>query len=362
MIIPELPSYLTNLGGGEYKGLIISLFTLTALISRPFSGKLADQIGRVPVMMFGSFVCVICSFCYPVLTGVSGFLLLRLVHGFSTGFTPTGLTAYLADIIPASKRGEAMGILGTAGTIGMALGPAVGGAVANNFSLDVMFYCSSFFAIASITILFTSKETLTDKKRFSHTMLKLHKKELLERSVMMPCIVMVLHAYGYGAMYTVMPDFGEFVGIRNKGLLFTYLTVASLLVRMVAGKASDVYGRKNVLKVSMFLMCIGMVVIGTAKEDLQLAIGTVIYGLANGMTSPTLFAWVTDLSHDHNKGKAISTLYMFMEFGIGVGALASGFIFSNNTNNFFITFMVCAVLVAMAFIYLLMLDKKKSMA
>ena len=46
MMIPELPAYLTSLGGGEHKGLIIALFTLTAGFSRPFSGKLADTIGE----------------------------------------------------------------------------------------------------------------------------------------------------------------------------------------------------------------------------------------------------------------------------------------------------------------------------
>ena len=88
MMIPELPAYLTQLGGAEYKGLIIALFTLMAGISRPFSGKLTDTIGRVPVMIFGSLVCVVCSLLYPVLTSVSGFLLLRFFHGFSTGFKP----------------------------------------------------------------------------------------------------------------------------------------------------------------------------------------------------------------------------------------------------------------------------------
>ena len=89
MMIPELPDYLTKLGGAEYKGLIIALFTLMAGISRPFSGKLTDTIGRVPVMIFGSLVCVVCSLLYPVLTSVAGFLLLRFFHGFSTGFKPT---------------------------------------------------------------------------------------------------------------------------------------------------------------------------------------------------------------------------------------------------------------------------------
>ena len=51
MLIPELPEFLTRLGGEQYKGFIISLFTLTAMASRPFSGKLTDMMGRKPVMM-----------------------------------------------------------------------------------------------------------------------------------------------------------------------------------------------------------------------------------------------------------------------------------------------------------------------
>src|ERR1043165_3368054 len=127
MIIPQLPFFLTSLGGADYKGLIISLFTVTAMLSRPFSGKLADRIGRKPVIIFGAAVCFVCSIIYPFMTTVFGFLLLRLFHGFSTGFTPTGQSAYLSDIIPADRRGEAMGLLGTAGSVGSAAGPPLGG-------------------------------------------------------------------------------------------------------------------------------------------------------------------------------------------------------------------------------------------
>ena len=42
LLLPELPDHLTRLGGGEYKGYIIALFTLTAGLSRPFTGKLAE--------------------------------------------------------------------------------------------------------------------------------------------------------------------------------------------------------------------------------------------------------------------------------------------------------------------------------
>ena len=115
MLLGELPHYLDSIGGQAYKGLIIGLFALAALFSRPFSGRLSDTIGRVPVMIFGAFVCIAAGFIYPLLTTISGFLILRFLHGFSTGFKPTGTTAYLADIIPPNKRGEAMGILGDGG-------------------------------------------------------------------------------------------------------------------------------------------------------------------------------------------------------------------------------------------------------
>jgi MFS family permease len=352
MIIPELPAYLTSLGGAEYKGLIISLFTFTAMISRPFSGKLADKIGRVPVMVFGPIVCVVCSAIYPLVTTVAGFLILRLIHGFSTGFKPTGQTAYLSDVIPAERRGEAMGLLGTAGSLGMAGGPAIGGTLANSFGLDAMFYCSSFFGLISIVILLGVKETLKHKHPFQMQLLKMNGDDLFEPLVIVPCLVMVLSSFAYGAVYTIIPDFGEFVGIQNKGLLFTYLTVASLLVRLMGGKASDRWGRRPVLMIATAMIALAMIIIGTAASKLQLILGVAFYGFGQGTLSPTLLAWAADLSDENHKGRGVASLYMAMEFGIGIGAFTSGFIYGNNASNFFITFFTCSLLSALAFAYL----------
>ena len=353
MIIPELPAYLTSLGGEEYKGLIISLFALTAMLSRPFSGKLSDTIGRIPVMMSGAIVCLICSFIYPVLTSVAGFLLLRFVHGFSTGFTPTGQTAYISDIIPVERRGEAMGLLGTAGAVGMASGPAIGGMLANSAGLDAMFYCSSAFGFISVLIILGMKETLHEKHSFSLKHLQVSKRDLFERRVLVPCFIMVLCAYSYGALFTVIPDFGEHVGIRNKGLLFTCLTIASLLVRLLGGKASDLYGRQAVLRISTAMMVVSMLIIACSNSPFQLIMGVTAYGFAQGVTSPTLLAWATDLSPINRKGRGVSSLYISMEFGIGVGALASGFIYASRTDQFDSAFLVCGSLAAVAFLYLM---------
>jgi len=353
MIIPELPEFLTKLGGADYKGLIISLFTVTAMLSRPFSGKLADRLGRKPVIIFGGVVCLICSLFYPWLTTLFGFFLLRFFHGFSTGFSPTGVSAYVSDVIPANRRGEAMGFIGTAGAIGMASGPAIGRAIANQFGLNFMFYLSSFFALVAIAITLGLKETLKERHEVSLSLFKIQKKDLFEPLVTAPCLVMVLAAYAYGAVYTLLPDFGQHLGINNKGVLFSFLTVASLLVRLMAGKASDIYGRIPVLKVTISLIIVSMLIIGLADTSLMLIIGVSIYGFGQGATSPTLLAWATDLSSDEHRGRGIASLYISMEMGIGLGALFSGWMYGNSPSKFLYCFTIASTLSLIAFIYLL---------
>ncbi|MBX7127028.1 MAG: MFS transporter [Cyclobacteriaceae bacterium] len=353
MIIPELPDFLSRLGGASYKGLIISLFTVTAMISRPFSGKLADKVGRKPVIIFGAVVCIFCSALYPLLTSIFGFFLLRLVHGFSTGFTPTGQTAFLGDIIPPHRRGEATGILGTAGTVGMAGGPALGGWLATSYSLEVMFYVSSAFALLSVLIVASIRETVEQRQRFVINHLRIHREDLFEPRVWIPCVVMVLTAYAYGALYTVMPDLGAHLGIHNKGVLFSYFTLASLMIRLLAGKASDRYGRAPVLIASSLVITAGMLLLSLATSQWIMITGVVLYGLGQGSTSPTLLAWATDLSDERYKGRGVASLYIFMEFGIGMGAVVSGFLYDNRPDRFLITFALCSALSFLAFLFLI---------
>jgi MFS family permease len=342
MIIPELPAFLTALGGEDYKGFIISLFTLTAGFSRPFSGKLTDKVGRIPVMIFGASVCFALGFIYPLVTTIFGFFLLRLVHGFSTGFKPTGTVAYVADIVPVSKRGEAMGIAGFSGTMGMALGPAI----------NAMFYVSSGVAILSVLILAGMKETLKNPERFKLSHLSINRHEVFERSAIPPSIVMFLTIFSFGIILTIIPDFSVHLGMQNKGTFFTVFTIASLMVRIFAGKVSDNYGREPVLMLAAALYTIGLLIIGFSTSVPMFFTGAVIYGFAVGMNSPTLFAWTADLSADNKRGMAMATTFIALEAGIMMGAIISGFVFDNNPDNLSFTFGMGSFTAFCALIYL----------
>jgi MFS family permease len=357
MIIPELPNYLTSLGGAEYKGLIISLFTLSAGLSRPFSGKLADKVGRIPVMVVGGLVCIVTGFVYPLTGSIAAFLLLRFLHGFSTGFTPTGTAAYVADVIPLQRRGEAMGLLGLSGSLGMAAGPALGGAIANQFTINTMFYASSGAAFLAVIVLVRMHETVSNPSRFRIGLLSISWKEIFEPRVISPSVVMLFSTFSFGTILTIIPDFSEYLGIQNKGLFFTSFTLSSLAIRFLAGRASDNYGRVNVLRVSNALLVLAMVAIGFCTTPTQLLLAGALFGIAVGMNSPTVFAWTIDLSHENHRGRAMATMYIALEAGIGIGALTSGWLYDNSPDNFPIVFWVAAACALISFAYLLVLVK-----
>lgn len=360
MIIPELPNYLSSLGGAEHKGLIIALFTLTAGISRPFSGKLTDQWGRVPVMAIGSIVCVICGFLYPVLTTLSGFFMLRLVHGFSTGFKPTATSAYIADIIPQDRWGEALGMHGLCFSIGGAIGPAVGSFVAQNFGLNSMFFSSSVFAFLSIVIVMNMKETLQPKRQFKRQMLHISRSDILEKRAIPAGIVTLLSYSAYGVILTLIPDWSEHLGITNKGLFFTAYTLASIGIRFISGKVSDRFGRIKVMLVGLAIILLSLLLLGNGESISGLIIGACVYGIGTGILSPALNAWTIDLSLPQYRGKAMATMYIALEIGIGGGALLAGYIYRDFITRIPYIMYGNATVIFIAFFYVVYWNRTKT--
>ncbi|MDM1550977.1 MFS transporter [Empedobacter falsenii] len=358
MMIPELPAYLSSMGGAEYKGFIIALFTLTAGISRPFSGKLTDKVGRVPIMAVGSIVCFVCGILYPVLTTVSGFLFLRLVHGFSTGFKPTATAAYIADIIPRERWGEALGLHGICFSIGMAIGPALGSTITLYSSINVMFFTSSFFALLSILILFNMKETLQNKQKFSFGLLKISKQDVFAKEALPAALITFLSYVAYGSILTLIPDWTEHLGFQNKGVFFIVFTISSMMVRFFAGKISDQKGRVLVIKLGLVLLIVALVLLASIDAKIGLILGGLMYGISTGILSPALNAWTIDFSKPDERGKAMATMYIAMEAGIGLGALCAGWYFQDYLDRIPMVIYVSVFICLLGTIYMLKFKNK----
>ena len=357
MIIPEMNSYITALGGAGYKGLIIGLFTVAAFISRPFSGKLADTVGRIPVIFVGTFVCFALGALYPFVHTVAAFLMLRFFHGFSTGFQPTGTTAYLADTIPVTHRGQAMGYLGIAGTLGMGSGPFFGSLISAEFGLDAMFYASSLAALGSIVSLGKLRETLQNKSKFSWSLLAVWKEKIYDERVMPATLSMLFSAFCFGLFLTIVPDLSDHLNVPNRGTIFLYFTISSLASRLLAGKASDRFGREPLILIALALIITGMWLLAISETKDMFFWGGILFGLGSGINTPTIFAWTIDLGNEKNRAKGVATVYMGLEAGIFFGSVLSAWIYNNRTENFTATFIVGGIMALIAFILVLYYNK-----
>ncbi|MEZ4967842.1 MAG: MFS transporter [Saprospiraceae bacterium] len=354
MMLPELPSYLSSMGGGEYKGLIIALFTITAGISRPFSGKLADTVGRLPVMYVGTFACVICGLLYPQLAFVGGFLTLRFFHGFSTGFKPTGTSAYVADIVPPGRMGEAMGILGICFSLGTSASPPLGSWMVQHYggNPNPMFYASAFVAVLSVLILTNLPETLPEKKKFRLSLLKVTRDDIFDPLAIPSAITMIFCYVGYGVILTLVPDLSDALGVSNRGTFFTLFTLASVSTRFLAGKMSDRLGRVPVLKISALIITASMLAFALADSPAIMYLASVLFGLGNGVFAPAINAWTIDLGHPQRKGRALATMYIALEIAIGGGAALAGWYFANEMGRMPAVFYFAAIMSLGGFCYL----------
>jgi len=102
-----------------------------------------------------------------------------------------------------------------------------------------------------------------------------------------------------------------------------------------------------------------MVLIALSNSLMSLIGAGIVFGLAVGMNSPTVFAWAIDLADDNKRGKALATLYIFLEIGIGLGAFISGWIYSNDSAFFQRTFYTGAGFAFLAFLFLQFKSRSK---
>ncbi|MFT4521180.1 MAG: MFS family permease [Bacteroidia bacterium] len=343
LIIPQLSEVISDLGGAGYKGLIFGIFALSALISRPFSGKLVDHIGRKPVILTGISIAIAVTFLYPFVGTVFGFLVLRFAHGFSAGFAPTGTTGAVADLVPSHRRGEAMGMLGMLNNVGMSISPAFGSEVAIAFGNTWMFISSSAFAVLALLPYFWLKESgpKQEKFRLKHLLIKVE--DLFEPLVKKQGLIMVLSVITFGAIITLVPDMCDAYGIKRRGYIFTAITIPSIAMRLFSGKWSDVFGREVVMVVGLSLLIVSNILFAMVEGPLSFFTAAVVFGLSTGVNSPTIFAWVVDKANPKFLGRGISTLFICLELGIIIGSVGSAFVYNNNPNNFKFAFLFCCI-------------------
>lgn len=330
LILPEMNGFISQLGGSTVKGSIIFLFSVAAGVSRPFAGKLADLIGRKRSVYIGLGIAIAASLSYPFISWLGFFFLLRFVHGLSAGFAPIGATALLTDMLPPDRKGAAMGLWGTFISLGIGVGQALGSYIFAHSNYDALFMSAAGFGIISVVLLTPIKETLPNSIRFKWSQLLIKWEDVVEPTVKPAATIMLLTAISSGVIFVLSPDYSAFLGIANKGYFFGIYVLSTIGVRLVFSSVSDRIGRRETMFIGCILLVLSMTLLGFSNTVWSYTIAAGIFGLATGISSPTLFAWTADLSLAHRRGTGSGTLFIALEIGILIGSGLT-FLFYHNT-------------------------------
>lgn len=352
ILLPEMNEFISTLGGENLKGLVITMFTISAAGSRPFSGKLSDTIGRKKVMLIGLIIAFLVTLLYPI-SGLITFLILRFMHGFSAGFLPTGATALVTDLLPPERRGQGMGVWGIFSAIGIGAGQIFSGKIVQLWGMDGLFFVSCIFVLLTSILVLLVSETLKEPEIFRPSLLKIKWVDVIEPSVIPAFIVMLCSAISTGIVFVITPEVSGYLSIENKGYFFGYYMLATIIIRFFTSSISDKIGRRKSIAIGMSFMFLSMTLLAFSYETISYTIGALLFGVATGISGPAIFAWTADLSPVKRRGVGAGTLFIALEIGIMIGASSTLVTYHNTFSQVVYVFLTGSLFALISVIYLI---------
>jgi DHA1 family multidrug resistance protein-like MFS transporter len=312
LIFPFLPLYVqvlgthTNISLDIWAGLVFSSQAFTMMFASPIWGALADQFGRklmVERAMFGGTVLL---FLMGLVTSAEQLVLLRAIQGFVTG-TVGANNALVAASVPRERTGYAMGLLQVGQWSGIALGPLIGGVLADAYGYAIPhFFTAALLALAGLLVHFGIHEHFAPSNGK-----KVSRKSFVEewRHVLSMPGVVLTYSLGFIAALTrsmivpIAPLFiqtlladGDKVSTVT-GLMMGISSAAITASAIYFGRLGDRIGHRRIVIASS--VAVGLLLLPQAfvSEAWQLIVLYVLMGAATGglVSAPSaLLAHYTD--------------------------------------------------------------------
>lgn len=322
MTLPTIPLYLEELGGNDQLiGLVIGIFTLSALIVRPLAGHALESKGRAFVYLTGIAIFILSVGAYAIPMSIFFIFMIRIVQGVGWGLSTTASSTIATDLIPAKRRGEGLGYFSLAGNLALAFGPTLGLTLAGIIPFYLLFIICAFLGIASLI-----SSTFVKYKKTDKVIKKAGEKkwDLYEKSAVKPSVLILFITVTFGGIATFLPLYTFEKGITGIQWYFLLYAAALMIARAISGRIYDRKGHRAVYVPGAILILTAMLFLAWLPNNSILFTAAIIYGLGFGTVQPALQAWAVEKSHANRRGMANATFFSFFDLGIGLGAMLFG--------------------------------------
>ena len=338
VLTPLLPLYLSEHFGAtkDVIGLVLSGYTITALLFRPFSGYVVDAFPRKKVLMvaFGAFAIFFAG--YLAASTLLLFTIVRTLHGGPFGALTVSNSTVAIDVLPSSRRTEGIGYYGLSNNLAMAIAPSVGifiYQVTNSF--EFLFWLA--LIVACCGWLVDSTVSLTPKACLPSRTLSLDRFFLVRGWLL--GLNMVAFGFSFGVLSNYLAIYGkEVMGITGgTGTYFMLCSVGLILSRLQGGKAlrngrvTHNAGSGMVISLigyTLFILMPTLYESSIINYPLSIAVGyygsALLIGLGNGHMWPAFQNMTINVAHNNQRGTANSTILISWDIGMGLGILVGG--------------------------------------
>ena len=340
-----LPIYIMQDLGGTVKdaGLALTLFLVSSIAIRPFSGLIIEKIGKKTALRGAGAIFLLLAFAYIFIDSLWSLLLVRFLHGFWFSILTTVNVPVVNHFIPESRKGEGMGYFVMSTNLGVVFGPLIALTSLQYMSFNHLFALLTIVTTIGYLFTLTLKVQTQAKPQVVPTK-RLSWHDVIELRVLSISFVALLTAFAYSSITSFITAFAQSKNLLQYASLFFIVFAASMIVvRPWVGKFYDQKGPSFVIYPSFIAFAIGLVIVSFVENQWVLWLSAVFIGLGYGSLFPCMQTLAIQSVEKQRMGHAISTFFTLFDIGLAVGSVIMGYCIAYF--DYQLTYLCCAVIV-----------------
>lgn len=307
-------------------GLAAGIYVLGTLLARLFMGKQLELFGRKAVLRYGALFYLVTTAAYFFIPNIGVLYLIRLANGFAYGMTSTATNAIVTAYIPKLRKGEGINYYGLSTSLAAAIGPFVG-----MILLDVTTFRTIVTIATALVLIVTIATFLVPVKNIVLSATdKIQLKQwtfhsFIESKVLFIALIAFLMGFSYSSVLTFLSSFAEQMHLMEiSSFFFVVYALVITFTRPMSGRIFDAKGENYVMYPSYLSLTIGLILLALTNSGWMLLVAGGFIGLGYGTFMSNAQAIAVKLSDSHRVGIALSTYFIGLDLGLGVGPYALG--------------------------------------
>ena len=328
LLTPLLPLYLSETFGAtkDTIGIVLSGYTVAALIVRPFCGYVVDSFSRKKVLMLCLSGFAVFFAGYIAAGTILMFAICRTLHGGPFGAVTVANSTCAIDVLSSSRRNEGIGLYGLSNNFAMAIAPSIGIYLHNMVdSYMILFWIAFVVAISAVLIAWTirlpEKDIIRNKEKLS-----------LDRFFLTRAWLLAINIAMFGFCWGVLSNYlaiysKEVLSITGgTGTYFALLSMGLFSSRLQGRKALSQGKLTQNAAEGMLISLVGFTLFVAIPHPVAYYLSAILIGLGNGHLYPAFLNMFVHVARHDQRGTANSSILTGWDLGFGIGCLLGGIV------------------------------------